>query len=268
MSDDISSEDILVVQNNKRKSDFLDESDEDVVLVSNTRVNKENQQVSVSHDRGRKASNHRNQRRTNTSRRRTRGVKNFTTAQYSTENGFGSTQDDKVDNSEEGKILHVKDVVIPQETSSSLKDDVRYEVIVKVGTKEKKYRLNETDTLEAIYRDIFGKDTSKKLKYQNVSLSRYSTLKGIGFSEDDKYLYADEPPQEYIMKIKINYGFSKSIVLEVENEVFVSEMLEMAKREVNNDSFNALIMNGYLLNREDKVCDVLFDGDVLDLITI
>jgi hypothetical protein len=136
------------------------------------------------------------------------------------------------------------------------------------GGTRKKYLLRESDTLEEIHRDFCSKDRTCKMRYKLFPVSRYLTLREIGFDKEDTCIIIQGPRKEEadpsMLMLKINASETTSFDMNVEADATAGELLDRLVK--NGHSGRALIRNGHILNLTKRCRDMLAPGDVVDLV--
>ncbi|KAF7683257.1 hypothetical protein TCON_1529 [Astathelohania contejeani] len=125
--------------------------------------------------------------------------------------------------------------------------------------------MKMNDTLIEIHKKYCGSDRTKKLKYKNMIVSKFSTLKGIGFDDSCDTIQVCIPTimQRKEIEIKINIGHSKSINHKIRKEAKIEDLSKSV--EINfGIKIKFFLFNGVNLNHNKIVGDELEDGDVID----
>lgn len=163
-----------------------------------------------------------------------------------------------------------------EDTKADLKEDAstmnsKYVIKFKSGSYEKIFYKNDKDTVESIYKDIFGGDQTRKLLYEDMKLSRFFTVEEAGFFPGINYITAENDAQfEELSNINLTLkiGDNPENDLKISHSRFesVKNLFNHLKDQANNQY--CLINNGEILKNEDVIDDCCDDGDCVDVVNI
>jgi hypothetical protein len=128
-------------------------------------------------------------------------------------------------------------------------------ILLRGSEEDKKFYLKDDSLLE----DLFEISGISKVKYRGIPVSKYLSLKEIGYSKDYPYFdIIDDGSSDFNLKINVDFYSTKSIKINKYKKV--CDILKLCDKE------GMIVMNGIIINEEMKIKDVFENDDVVDVI--
>lgn len=133
-------------------------------------------------------------------------------------------------------------------------------IICRDGDRERVYYLKHEDTLEMLYEDF---SSEAKLKYKGVFVSKYLTLEDLDYTPENNIFEVIGNDRKMI-RLHINLDSSKGIDLTVDPDLPIGALFK--RFEIQPDKENLLVINGYVLDVNLTIKEILEDEDVIDYV--
>lgn len=133
-------------------------------------------------------------------------------------------------------------------------------IICRDGERDTIYYLRKDDTLETLYNDF---SPEAKLKYRGMFVSKYLTLEDLNFTVENN-VFEVIGNNKRTIKLHINLDFIRGIDVTVEPSLRIGEIFKLFR--VQPDKENLLVINGYILDVNKTVEEMLEDDDVIDYV--
>lgn len=142
------------------------------------------------------------------------------------------------------------------------------EIKMSVEENGKKYEL-DVSPLEQLH-TFLNIGPSTKIKYKNMYISKYITLKGLDYTSGEIIHLIGPDVLEEVTKdllLKINFDFFENFTVKIDKNKKIGDLLAICK-EKSSIKREKLVMNGEILNDKDIIGDILDNGDLLDYISL
>lgn len=152
-----------------------------------------------------------------------------------------------------------------------LQEGAKYTIRFKAGEFERDYYMNDGDSLEIIYKSLFGDNREKRIFYEGMKLSRLLSAGECGFFPGINYIYlSDEDTLSILSHVSITIKFDDNLENDLTvalepTDTFCSVLSRIESEKEMDLSEKCLIYNGIVLNEQSILSD-LIDGDIIDVV--
>lgn len=144
-------------------------------------------------------------------------------------------------------------------------------IIIKINEQDFEYEIERDENFINLYKFLFGDNKQSKLIYKNTQVSKFTNLKGINYDFDEKHYFTVKGDVTIKMKesieIKVNYAFNKSSGIEISNKSDFNELIQICNEKFGIKS-KFVFINGKIMKNNERICDVIEENDIIDLISI
>lgn len=151
-------------------------------------------------------------------------------------------------------------------------DNSKYILWLKVGTCNKTFALNGSDSLEIVYRELFGDNMEGKLYFEEMKLSRFLTVEESGFFPGVNYISMKDDEsfletENIDISVKLDENMENDLKVSCLGPERVNDLIGKIVASSGIDlSVKKLVSNGVVLPGDALIADCFTSGDCVDVI--